>query len=97
MSKKEVRKTQEGVELFKLYEEDPELADRVIFGRVPHQDRRGFLRGAGLAAMGAVVGATIPFHRSMPSGFIPVAMVQTPGAITGKDGLTVYNDRPVNA
>ena len=97
MSKKEVRKTPEGVELFKLYEEDPELADRVIFGRVPHQDRRGFLRGAGLAAMGAVVGATIPFHRSMPSGFIPVAMAQTPGAITGKDGLTVYNDRPVNA
>lgn len=97
MPRKDVSKTPERVELFKLYEEDPDRADRLIFGRVPHQDRRGFLRGAGLATMGAIVGATIPFHRSMPSGFVPVAMAQTPGAIAGKDGLTVLNDRPVNA
>ena len=33
-----------------LYEEDPERADFLIFGRRAHADRRGFLRGAGLAA-----------------------------------------------
>lgn len=83
--------------LFDLYWEDPEKADELIFGRQPHADRRGFLRGAGLAAMGAAVGATIPFHRNMPSGFIPMAMAETSMSVEGKDGLTVLNDRPVNA
>jgi hypothetical protein len=59
------------VDLFELYVEDPELADELVFGRVPHKDRRGFLKGAGLTAMGALIGAAIPFHRNMPSGFIP--------------------------
>lgn len=85
------------VRLFELYEKDPELADRIIFGRVAHKDRRGFLRGAGLATMGAILGTTIPFHRNMPSGFVPLAMAATEGEIPGKDGLTVLNDRPVNA
>ena len=85
------------VRLYELYEKDPALADRVIFGRVPHKDRRGFLRGAGLAAMTAIVGAAIPFHRNMPAGFVPVAMAASEGEIAGKDGLTVLNDRPVNA
>ena len=51
------------VDIFELYNEDPELADELVFGRVPHKDRRGFLKGAGLATMGALIGATIPFHR----------------------------------
>ena len=84
-------------DLFDLYRDDPERADKLIFGRVPHKDRRGFLRGAGLATMGALVGAAIPFHRNMPSGFIPLALADAHGAIAGKDGLTVLNDRPVNA
>ncbi len=84
-------------DLFDLYRDDPERADKLIFGRVPYRDRRGFLRGAGLATMGALVGAAIPFHRNMPSGFIPLALADAHGAITGKDGLTVLNDRPVNA
>ena len=54
------------VDLFNLYADDPELADKLVFGRVPHKDRRGFLRGAGLATMGAMIGAAIPFHRNMP-------------------------------
>ena len=62
------------IDLFDLYVEDPELADELVFGRVPHKDRRGFLKGAGLATMGALIGAAIPFHRNMPSGFIPEAM-----------------------
>ncbi len=85
------------VKLYELYEKDPDLADRVIFGRVPHKDRRGFLKGAGLATMGAMIGAAIPFNRTMPAGFVPVALAQTPGMVEGKDGITVLNDRPVNA
>ncbi len=84
-------------QLFEMYHENPEEADRLIFGRVSYPDRRGFFRKAGLAAMGAMVGSAIPFHRNMPSGFIPMALAETGGAITGKDGLTVLNDRPVNA
>ena len=82
-----------------LYEEDPERADWLIFGRRAHADRRGFLRGAGLAAMGAVVGSAIPFHRNMPAGLIPAALAESAEGFTieGKEGLSVLNDRPVNA
>lgn len=82
-----------------LYEQDPEAADYKIFGRVANGDRRGFLKGAGLAAMGVVVGGTIPFHRNMPSGLIPAALAEDlkDFKLAGKDGLTVLNDRPVNA
>ena len=85
------------VALFTLSAADPELADKLVFGRVPHKDRRGFLRGAVLATMGALIGATIPFHRNMPSGFIPEAIAATGMKIDGKNGLTILNDRPVNA
>ena len=84
-------------QLFEMYHEDPVEADRLIFGRETYPDRRGFFRKAGLATMGAMIGTAIPFHRNMPSGFIPMALAETGGAITGKDGLTVFNDRPVNA
>jgi len=46
--------------------------------------------------MGAMVGATIPFHRNMPMGLIPAAMASD-NPLVGKDGLTLLNDRPVNA
>jgi DMSO/TMAO reductase YedYZ molybdopterin-dependent catalytic subunit len=84
-------------DLFELYADDPVRADEIVFGRVPENDRRGFLRGAGLATMGALLGASIPFNRNMPSGFIPEALAAKPFKIKGKDGLTVLNDRPVNA
>ena len=71
--------------LFEFFEEDPEAADRAVFGRESHADRRGFLRGAGLATMGAMLGATIPFHRNMPAGFIPVALAES-DVLEGKDG-----------
>ena len=83
--------------LFDLYREDPEKADELVFGRKSHADRRGFLKGAGLASMGALIGTAIPFHRNMPSGFIPLALAEQHMTIEGKDGLTVLNDRPVNA
>jgi len=85
--------------LCELYAEDPERADAVVFGRVAYPDRRGFLKGAGLAAMAAVVGAQIPFHRNYPLGLIPSALADTTDALVlqGKDGLVVLSDRPLNA
>ncbi|MCP4379996.1 MAG: sulfite oxidase [Hyphomicrobiales bacterium] len=82
--------------LFAFFEQDPEAADKVVFGRVSHADRRGFLRGAGLATMGAMLGAAIPFHRTMPAGLVPVAFARDE-VLVGKDGLILLNDRPVNA
>ncbi|MBN4080548.1 sulfite oxidase, partial [Beggiatoa alba] len=45
------------------------------------------------------VGATIPFAALMPGGLIPAALAQSdkPFKLKGKDGLTVLNDRPINA
>ena len=83
--------------ILELYADDPERADRIVFGRVAEKDRRGFLKGAGLATMGAMLGTTIPFSRKMPSGFVPEALAATSLKIDGKDGLTVLGDRPVNA
>jgi len=79
-----------------FFVDDPEHADRAFFGRVAHPDRRGFLRRTGLATMGAMVGAAIPFHRNMPAGLVPAALAQG-DVLVGKDGLTLLNDRPVNA
>jgi DMSO/TMAO reductase YedYZ molybdopterin-dependent catalytic subunit len=85
--------------LCELYAEDGERADWLVFGRVAGPGRRGFLKGAGLATMSAVLGASIPFHRHMPAGLIPAALADDlkDFAIEGKDGLIVLNDRPVNA
>lgn len=82
-----------------LYNDDPERADAIVFDREAGSDRRGFLKGAGLAAMGAAVGAAIPFQRNMPAGLIPAALAEEKKAfkIAGKNGLSVLNDRPVNA
>ena len=82
--------------LSELYREDPDKADRLLFGRVAHPDRRGFLKNAGLATMAALVGGTIPFHRTMPAHFIPVAPANE-SMIEGKNGLVVLNDRPLSA
>ena len=82
--------------MFELYREDPDKADHLLCGRVTNPDRRGFLKGAGLGAMAALVGCTIPFHRTMPAHFIPVALADMP-VIQGKDGLVVLNDRPLSA
>jgi len=86
-----------GKEIIELYAEDPQRADRVVFGRETYSDRRGFLKGAGLATMAALLGGAIPFHRNMPAGLIPVALAEEGFHIEDKDGLVVLNDRPVNA
>ena len=90
-----------------LYHDDGERADALAFGRRTGLDRQGFLRGAGLAAMGAAVGGIIPFADRMPAGLIPAALAQSPPAapkgpqylnFPGKnDKLVVLGERPLVA
>lgn len=56
--------------------------------------RRSFVK-----ALSAAIGANIVFGNLVPKGFLPVALAQTsePFSIPGKPGLTILNDRPVNA
>ncbi|MBX6375088.1 MAG: sulfite oxidase [Acetobacteraceae bacterium] len=65
--------------IHELYQDDPERADALIWGR------RGALRGAALAAVGAALGATIPFGRRLPEGMLPAALAQ-PAASGGSGG-----------
>ena len=94
--------------LSELYADDPERADALLFGRRVGVSRRGFLQGAGLAAMGAAVGGAIPFAGNMPAGLVPAALAQAAPAaggpdqppvlkMDGKAGLIVLQDRPLNA
>ena len=86
--------------IHELYGADPEKADDIVWGRSADPvTRRGFLKGSGLAAMSAAVGASIPFAHLMPGGLIPAALAQSDQGfqIPGKEGLIVLNDRPVNA
>ena len=82
--------------MFAYFAADPEAADKAVFDRESYPDRRGFLRGAGLATMGALLGAAIPFHRNMPAGLIPAALADAE-LLKGKEGLVLLNDRPINA
>ncbi|WP_374467225.1 sulfite oxidase [Ferrovibrio sp.] len=85
---------------FELYQDDPERADALVFGRRSGASRRGFLQGSGLAAMGAMVGGAIPFNGNMPSGLIPAAMAQGSAAapkilkMDGKAELVILGDKP---
>ena len=93
-------KSQKQKGLHELYAEDPIKADKLVWGRESDPDsRRGFLKRSGLFAMATAIGASIPFSKNMPAGFIPVAFAQSdePFAIPGKEGLTILNDRPLNA
>jgi sulfite oxidase len=69
-----------------LYAEDAERAEANVFGREtgsgPGPSRRGFLNGAGLAAMSAAVGGAIVHHAAMPGGLIPAAFAQGPQPAT---------------
>lgn len=54
--------------------------------------RRRFMKGASLT----VLGLSVPFAYNLTDGFVPAAYAQG-GGLDGKDGLTLLNDRPVNA
>jgi DMSO/TMAO reductase YedYZ molybdopterin-dependent catalytic subunit len=86
--------------LWELYLKDPEKADAEIWGRKAEPfSRRGFLKRTGLTAMALTIGSYIPFFRNMPSGMIPLAIADSSEdkIIKGKEGITVLNDRPINA
>ena len=83
-------------EFYANHPDGPEGADRALYGRETFSDRRGFLKKSGLAALGVLLGNSIPFHRNMPAGLIPVALAEA-SIIDGKDGLSLLNDRPLNA
>ena len=86
--------------IHELYKDDPTAADELLWGRKCDPiTRRGFLTKGSLVAMSTAIGASIPFAHLMPQGLIPAALAQTdtPFQISGKEGLVVLNDRPVNA
>ena len=91
-----------------LCRDDPARADAVTSG-VVDRSRRGFLGGAGLAALGAAVGGAMPFSNT-PGGLIPTANAQgaaaAPAAAKGpqhlkfpgkNEGLVVLGERPLVA
>jgi len=93
-----VSETERGIH--ELYASNPDEADELVWGRRCNPvTRRGFLKNSGLTAMTAAVGASIPFAHLMPGGLIPAALAQSNNdfQIPGKEGLTILNDRPVNA
>lgn len=81
--------------LRELYAEDAARADALAFGR------RGALKGASLAALGAALGAGIPFSRQMPAGYLPAALAQgdAPAMLRmdGKAALIMLGERPLVA
>jgi len=99
--------------MHELYATDPERADALVFGRRTGRSRRGFLKGAGLATMGAAIGAAIPYSDNMPAGLVPAALAQAttappPAAAAGDKGpkllkmdgkadLVVLGDKPLVA
>ena len=86
--------------LGELYRDDPERADALAWGR------RGALHGATLAAVGAALGAAVPFGRRLPTGLLPAALAQpSPAAgdkpavlrMEGKAPLVLLGERPLVA
>ncbi len=82
--------------LTELYADDAERADALAWGR------RGALKGAALAAMGAALGSAIPFAERMPQGLLPAALAQGSGGpqfleMEGKARLILQGERPLNA
>jgi DMSO/TMAO reductase YedYZ molybdopterin-dependent catalytic subunit len=84
--------------LWELYRDDPEKADRLLLGADARLGRRQILTGAGAAALGGLVGATVPFGRNFQSGVMPAALADEAASVVvdGKDGLTLLNDKPLN-
>ncbi len=75
---------------------EPAMLGPDRLGEVADPERRGFLKRTGMATMAAMVGANIPFAQNMPFGLVPAALAGQ-DMLSGKDGLTLLNDRPVNA
>ena len=50
-----------------------EVTDASLIDRLSDTGRRRFLKRAGLATMGAFLGANLPLQNQMPTGFVPKA------------------------
>lgn len=76
-----------------------EKSDADQGNEAPGLKRRRFLKHSSTLAMSAALGSVIPFARFIPAGLIPVALADDEifFEIPGKDGLTILNDRPINA
>jgi DMSO/TMAO reductase YedYZ molybdopterin-dependent catalytic subunit len=93
---KPIHSTERSVQ--ELYAEDPERADALAWGR------RGALKGTALAAMGAAVGAAIPFAGRMPEGTLPALFARPAAAqsgqpqtmrLEGKVDMILQGERPL--
>lgn len=96
IQKHEMKRRERGIH--ELFAQNPEKADWEAWGRRANTvTRRGFVTG--LAAFSALVGARVPYASAVPQGMIPAALANSESAfhIEGKDGLTLLNDRPLNA
>ncbi|MYE49735.1 MAG: twin-arginine translocation signal domain-containing protein, partial [Gammaproteobacteria bacterium] len=74
------------------------MSDRILkYGAtMDFTKRRQFLKGAGMAAAGAMAGSALPLDRWSRYGFISTASAQGL-PLEGKEGLTVLGDRPLTA
>lgn len=73
-------------------EADPGVGDAL--------SRRNFIKSGGWATLAAALGAPIPFADNLAAGLVPEALAQEAGArpkISGKRGLRILSDRPLNA
>lgn len=63
------------------------------------QGRRNILKSVSLSSMTTLLGMAIPFGYLMPKGLMPIALAEQNKQFTipGKSGLTILNDRPINA
>ena len=84
--------------IHEIFAKNSEAADWHAWGRRSSSiTRRGFVTG--LSTLSALVGARIVFANQMPAGLIPAIIADSTDEfrIEGKNGLTLLNDRPVNA
>ena len=90
----------EKIGIHKLYSQNREKADKLLWGRISGPSRRGFLRNMGLISMQLMLGAKMVHAKHFPAGMIPAALADCNEAfsIPGKHPqMVVLNDRPINA
>ena len=100
MKKSESQRSQTQTSPHELHVQDAARASRQAGERDKDPlNRRGFLSRLSLASITAAVGAEIVFADKMPAGLIPAALAQgaEPMSIAGKDGLSIFNNRPLVA
>ena len=90
------RKAEESNGLYEFFDEHPDESGRQFFAKEHGVSRRGFFRGAGLAATSGILGMTIPHLANMPRGLVPAAFAAE-DVLVGKEGLILLNDRPISA